>query len=181
MKLESLGVVMNLKKIRRIMKKYALVCQIRRANKSRVSLQKNLENRYVPNILDRSFRQNRPYRFASTNITYIKHKESFAFLSVIKDLASGEILAWKLSKFMDLALVMDSIELLEKYFKKKALDLSKLLLHSDQGFQYTKLVYHNKVKKLGISQSMSRKGNSVTMPPLSLFSGILKMSLIMKI
>ena len=82
---------------------------------------------------------------------------------------------------MKLELLMDTVKDLEKYFRDKNLDLSKPLLHSDQGFQYTKLVYHNKVKKLGISQSMSRKGNSVTMPPLSLFSGILKMSLIMKI
>ena len=43
MNLESAGIVMNLKKIRRIMKKYGLVCKIRRVNKSRVSLQKTLK------------------------------------------------------------------------------------------------------------------------------------------
>ena len=69
---------------------------------------------------------------------------------------------------------MDTIESLEEYFKEKDLDLSKLLIHSDQGFQYTNLEYHNKLKELGISQSMSRKGNSVDNAPVESFFGHLK-------
>lgn len=64
--------VLNLKKIRRIMNKYTLVCKIRRINKARVALQKNLEDRYVPNLLNRDFKQVMPHSFASTDITYIK-------------------------------------------------------------------------------------------------------------
>ena len=93
----------------------------------------------------------------------------FSFLSVIKDLASGEVIAWRLSKTMDLDLVLNTINDLEKYFKDNNLDLSKLLLHSDQGFQYTNLAYYNKLKKLKITQSMSRKGNSVDNAPIESF------------
>jgi transposase InsO family protein len=92
MKLDDKGITMNLKKIRRIMKKYGLICKIRRVNKARVSLQKNIENQEVANLLNRKFKQNIPYSFASTDITYLKHQGRFSFLSVIKDLATGEIL-----------------------------------------------------------------------------------------
>ena len=170
----NLDTVMNLKKIRRIMGKYGLVCKIRRVNKARVSLQKNLENRYVPNLLNRQFNQSIPYRFASTDITYIKHQGRFSFLSAVKDLATGEVLVWRLSKCMDLDLVLKTIDDLEKYFKDNKLDLSKLLLHSDQGFQYTNLAYHEKLKKLKITQSMSRRGNSVDNAPIESFFGHFK-------
>ena len=165
---------MNLKKIRRIMGKYGLACKIRRVNKARVTLKKNKEDMFVKNLLDREFKQYVPYRFASTDITYIKHQNRFSFLSVVKDLASGEVLVWRLSKTMDLKLVMDTIYDLEQYFRNNNLDLSKLLLHSDQGFQYTSLTYHNRLKELSIIQSMSRRGNSVDNAPIESFFGHFK-------
>jgi transposase InsO family protein len=170
----ELGIVINLKKIRRIMKKYDLVCKIRKVNKARVALQKNLENRYVYNLLNRQFRKDTPYRFASTDITYIRHCRRFSFLSVVKDIATGEVLTWKLSREMNLKLVIDTIENLERYFRNNKLDLSRLLLHSDQGFQYTNLEYYNKLKELRIIQSMSRRGNSVDNAPIESFFGHLK-------
>jgi len=165
---------MNLKKIRRIMAKYGLVCKIRRVNKARVTLKKNQEDMFVKNLLNREFKQYIPYRFASTDITYIRHCGRFSFLSVVKDLASGEVLTYKLSKTMDLKLVMDTMDNLELYFKNNNLDLSKLLLHSDQGFQYTNIAYHERLKKLKITQSMSRRGNSVDNAPIESFFGHMK-------
>jgi len=47
----NLSTAMNLKKIRRIMKKYGLACNVRRINKARVSLKKNKENMFVKNHL----------------------------------------------------------------------------------------------------------------------------------
>jgi len=166
----------NHKQVYRIMNKYGLKARIRKVNPSRVSLKKNKENRYVPNLLNRKFKQKRPYTFASTDITYLKYQNSsvFAFLSVVKDLATGEILSWKLSKDINLKLVLDTIDDLEKYFKINNLDLSKLLLHSDQGFQYTNLAYHSRLKELKIIQSMSRRGNSVDNAPIESFFGHLK-------
>ena len=174
MELEDVGIVMNLKKIRRIMSKYRLVCKVRRVNKARVTLQKNKEDMKVKNILNREFKQDIPHTFASTDITYLKHQNRFSFLSVIKDLATGEVLAWKLSKDMNLKLVLDTIDNLEEYFQNNNLSLNKLLLHSDQGFQYTNLDYHNRLKKLKITQSMSRRGNSVDNAPIESFFGHLK-------
>ena len=172
---DKYGIVMNLKKIRRIMNKYDLICEIRRVNKSRVTLMENRKSMEVDNLLDRRFKQITPYRFLVTDITYLKIKNNqFVFLSVIKDLASGEILVYELSKFMDLDLVLNTIDNLEAYFKVRKLDLRNVLLHSDQGFQYTNIIYHEKLKKLGITQSMSRKGNSIDNASVESFFGHMK-------
>lgn len=174
MALKSENITMNIKKIRRIMKKYNLICKIRGKNKSRITLQKNIENMNVSNVLNRNFKQNVPYTFASTDITYLKYKNIFSFLSVIKDLASGEILAWKLSKQMNLDLVTNTLSNLKKYSIKNNVNLSKMVLHSDQGFQYTSIKYHKKLLDLKITQSMSRKGNAVDNAPIESFFGHLK-------
>jgi len=174
MKLEGIRVVMNLKKIRRIMRVYGLVCTIRRVNKARVALQKNIKDQEVANLLNRAFKQYIPYRFASTDITYLKHGGKFSFLSVIKDLSTGEILTWRVSRLMDLDLVMNTIDDVEKYFKRNSLNLSNFLLHSDHGFQYTNGEYHTRLKELGITQSMSRRGNSVDNAPIESFFGHMK-------
>ena len=174
MDLENVGIVMNLKKIHRIMNKYSLVCTVRTINKARVSLQRNKENIAVDNVLNRQFNQKTPYTFTSTDITYLKHKDRFSFLSVIKDLATGEIVSWRLSKVMNLDLVLNTIDDLEKYFKTNNLNLSSLLVHSDQGFQYTNRLYHQKLKELNITQSMSRRGNSVDNAPIESFFGHMK-------
>ena len=80
-------------------------------------------------------------------------------------------MAWKLSEKMDLDLVMETIDNLEKYFSENNLDLSRLLLHSDCGFQYTSPIYYHRLKKLKITQSMSRKGNSIDNAPVESFFG----------
>jgi sulfur relay (sulfurtransferase) DsrC/TusE family protein len=80
MRLEDEGIVMNLKKIRRIMNKYGLACKIRRVNKTRASLKKNTENIFVKNLLNREFKQYTPHHYASTDITYIRHQNRFSFL-----------------------------------------------------------------------------------------------------
>ena len=166
----------NHKQVYRIMKKYDLKAKIRKINPSRVSLKKNKENMFVKNILNREFKQETPYKFASTDITYLKYgnNSTFAFLSVVKDIASGEMLAWYLSEKMNLELVMDTLDNLVDYFKKNNLNLNNLLLHSDQGFQYTNIEYHDKLKELGIIQSMSRKGNSIDNAIIETFFGHLK-------
>jgi transposase InsO family protein len=174
MKLDDKGITMNLKRVRRIMKKYDLICKIRRTNKSRVSLKKNIVNQEVANLLDRRFEQNIPHKVASTDITYLKNKGRFSFLSTVKDLATGEVLTWKLSKLMNLDLVLNTIDDLEVYFRENNLGLDNLLLHSDHGFQYTSLTYHNRLKELGVTQSMSRKGNSVDNAPIESFFGHMK-------
>jgi transposase InsO family protein len=75
---------------------------------------------------------------------------------------------------MDLDLVLNTIDNLKIHFKENSLKLKGMLLHSDQGFQYTNLAYHKELKELEIIQSMSRKGNSVDNAPIESFFGHMK-------
>jgi hypothetical protein len=85
-----------------------------------------------PNRLDRQFHTQAPLRKLVTDITYIRVGDRFVYLSAILHLFNNEIVAWHLSEHNDLALVTNTVDLLGQ----KA-DLSGVLLHSDQGFQYT--------------------------------------------
>jgi len=112
-------------------------------------MKKRLEHRRFPNILKREFKQITLYKVFCTDITYLSFKDRFAYLSVIKDIASGEVTAWNLSVRPDMALVTETIN------KIKPNLVTNTLIHSDQGFHYTNPNYIKIVHKMGMKQSMS--------------------------
>jgi len=80
---------MNHKKIQRIMRKYGLTAMVRRKNPYKQMMKKSLEHRTFPNKLQREFHQILPFKVFCADITYIPFLSRFAYLSVIKDIASG--------------------------------------------------------------------------------------------
>jgi len=171
MKLMGQGIHMNHKKILRIMRKYGLHTKVRRTNPYKAIMRKSLEHRTFDNILERSFSQTLPYTVFCTDITYIPYNHRFAYLSVIKDIASGEVVAWHLSSHLHMELVLKTLEHLKR---NHALDLKKVLIHSDQGFHYTNPLYIDMVSDLKMVQSMSRKGNCIDNAPIESFFGHFK-------
>lgn len=159
-------IVMNHKKISRIMRKYNLVVKIRRRNPYKAIMKKTKEHRTFPNKLDRVFNQTVPRRFFCTDITYIPFNNRFAYLCVVKDIASGEIVAWYLLPHLTMALVLKTIEQMKPY--------QNALIHSDQEFHFTNPEYIEKIKALEMVQSMSRKGNCIDNAPVESFFGHLK-------
>ena len=164
------GLIMNHKKIRRIMDKYGLVCQVRRKNPYKQIMKKTQEHRTFENILGRNFKQLLPKKVLCTDITYLYYGLGRrAYLSAIKDIASGETLAWEVSTNLELEFVLITVGKLE------AMNLPDgALIHSDQGFHYTSPLYIQKIKQLGLIQSMSRKGNCIDNAPMESFFGHLK-------
>lgn len=162
----KLLVVMNHKKIVRIMRKYRLFTKIRRRNPYKMIIKKSLEHRSFENVLQREFKQTTPFKVFCTDITYIPFNHRFAYLSVVKDIASGEIVAWNLARHLEMNLVMDTIQIMSAY--------ENAMIHSDQGFHYTNPLYIEKVRNLNMVQSMSRKGNCIDNAPMESFFGHLK-------
>jgi transposase InsO family protein len=160
---------MNHKKIQRIMKKYDLVVKVRRRNPYRMIMKKRLEHRVFPNLLQRQFRQIFPYKAFCTDITYLPFQNEFAYLSVVKDVASGEVVGWNASRRLDIDLVTTTIENMHG-----PVSFKDTLLHSDQGFHYTNPTYIKTLKELGVNQSMSGKGNCIDNAPIESFFGHLK-------
>jgi len=163
-------IVMNHKKIKRIMKKYGLITKIRKKNPYKTIMKKTQEHRTFENLLDRNFKQDTPKKILSTDITYFYFgKGCKAYLQVIKDVATREILSWQLSNNLTMGFVLKSIKKLNNLN-----DLNKALIHSDQGFHYTSPEYIKEIKKLNLIQSMSRKGNCIDNAPIESFFGHLK-------
>jgi len=148
------------------MKKYDLVVKIRQKNPYKAIMKKTKEHRTFANKLNREFNQTVPRRCFCTDITYIPFNGRFAYLCVVKDIASGEIVAWHLLPHITMELVLKTIEQMKPY--------QNALIHSDQGFHYTNPRYIEKVKALEMIQSMSRKGNCIDNAPIESFFGHLK-------
>ncbi|WP_373426109.1 IS3 family transposase [Paenibacillus radicibacter] len=144
------GLHVNHKRVYRLMKKLGIRSMIRKKRRY-FGKQASVVH---PNRLERQFHAEAPLRKLVTDITYIRVGERFMYLSVIQDLYNNEIVAWHLSERNDLLLVTKTIDILSE-----KVDLTGVLLHSDQGFQYTSKPFNSKLTRLGIIGSHSRRGN----------------------
>lgn len=167
------GKIMNHKKIIRIKNENGLITKIRRKNPYKAMAKKTQEHSTCPNILDRKFDVLTPYRVYSTDITYLFYgKGQKAYLSVVKDLATKEIVAHYLSRHIDMEIVFNTLAKTISITPISCLEF--LMLHSDQGFHYTHPIFRQKLKDLKITQSMSRKGNCWDNAPIESFFGHFK-------
>jgi len=157
---------MNHKKIQRIMRKYDLVAKVRRRNPYKAIMKKRLEHRTFPNKLQRAFNQTIPSTVFCTDITYLPFNGMYAYLSVIKDIATGEVVAWHLSSGLEMTLVTKTIKQMDVH--------DDALIHSDQGFHYTNPLFIEIVQELKMNQSMSGKGNCIDNAPIESFFGHMK-------
>lgn len=160
------GLILNHKVVQRLMAKYGLQSVIRRKYIYKGS-QKVFK---YDNMLNRNFAANMPNQKWTTDITYIITKQGRLYLSVIKDTYDSYVVAYVISKSMNLGLVTNTI----KQAMKKEKVTSGITLHSDQGFQYTSLEYSNLIKEYGIKASMSRAGTPLDNAPIESFFGTLK-------
>jgi putative transposase len=162
--------IMNLKKIRRLMKKFGLICPIRKANPYKRMAKAMKTSHVAPNKLERKFKEGNPNQILLTDITYLTYDlNQRAYLSGIKDGVTTEIHGYKVSRSLDIGFVEDSMKQLDKI----ALD-PKALINSDQGTHYTSHAFQRCVKELGIEQSMSRRGNCWDNAPIESFFGHMK-------
>ena len=166
---KDIGWIVNLKKIRRIMKKYGLKVRYHKVFKTNMNA-KRIEENVKQNLLKRNFKADRPNQKWSTDITYLIYKGKRMYLSSIMDLNTRNIIAYKISKHIDNKLVIDTLN--EAIHKQK--DVSGVILHSDQGFQYTSNEYKAICEANGIIISMSPKGSPVDNSPIESFHSNLK-------
>lgn len=166
------NLVMNLKKIRRLMKKYGLRCPLRKANPYK-KIGKALKSHIVKNLINRQFNLGIPGKVLLTDITYIFYGSGkCAYLSTIKDGCTRQIPSYKLSRTMEAQLVVDTIHILKD---NKCYEIHpNAFVHSDQGVQYTSTVFKEVLRSEGFTQSMSRGGNCWDNAPQESFYGHMK-------
>ncbi|NLW52940.1 MAG: IS3 family transposase [Tissierellia bacterium] len=172
MRLLRMGIRINHKKIRRLMRKYGLKCPIRRVNPYRQMAKAMKTNLIADNLLKREFKQHGPRSVLLTDITYLPFNGKFCYLSVIKDAYTNEILAHKLSESLEVDFVLITVnQLMEKHKDEISSDA---LIHSDQGSHYTSVSFRELINDYELRQSMSRRGNCWDNAPQESFFGHMK-------
>lgn len=172
MLLRNKWITMNHKKVLRIMKKYGLLAKIRRQNPYKQIMKATQEHRTAGNILNREFGWNYPYLKMWTDITYIKFKWKWTYLSIVKDMATWEILWEAIACDIWLWVVYNTLENLKEKYRNW--ELRWALFHSDQWFHYTHPSFSENIKQLGCIQSMSRKWKCIDNAPTESFFGHMK-------
>jgi len=171
MRLLHQGIVMNIKKIRRLMKKYNLACPIRKANPYRRMAKALATSNVAPNIVNRDFRKE-PRKVLLTDITYLFFATGKCYLSTILDAFTHEVLAYRVSLSLKVDFVLETVDQLRKKHGS-TLD-NTTIVHSDQGCHYTSYAFIQKLKDSEFVQSMSRRGNCWDNAPQESFFGHMK-------
>lgn len=107
------------------------------------------------NHLNREFDVHEPNKVWVTDITYIRTSEGWLFLAVVLDLFSRQIVGWSMHPTMHVDLVLDALTMAIWRRKPK----NEVLVHSDQGSQYTSSDWQSFLKSHNLVCSMSRRGN----------------------
>ena len=165
-------IIMNIKKIRRLMKKYNLFCPIRQANPYRRMAKALKTNNVADNLLNREFKTHGPRTVLLTDITYLPYNRTRCYLSTILDAYTKEILSYVLSESLEVDFVLETVNQL---IDKHSISLTaETLVHSDQGCHYTSYSFIQILKDKNLRQSMSRKGNCWDNAPQESFFGHMK-------
>lgn len=172
MRLLHTGILMNVKKIRRLMRKYGLNCPIRKANPYRRMARAMRTNNVAPNLVNREFEEHGPRSVLLTDITYIPYQDSYCYLSTVLDACTKQVLSYVLSESLEVDFVLRTVEQL---IEKHGISLNKeTIIHSDQGAHYTSIKFISLLRDSQLRQSMSRRGNCWDNAPQESFFGHMK-------
>ncbi|MDZ7281789.1 IS3 family transposase [Sphingomonas sanguinis] len=109
----------------------------------------------VDNTLDRRFDAAAPDRAWVADIIYIRTLESFAYLAVVIDLDSRRMVGWSMQSRQTTNVVLQTLHMAVWRRKSK----QRVLIHADQGSQFTSMDWAVFVRVHNLEHSMSRRGN----------------------
>nr|WP_232324752.1 IS3 family transposase [Pedobacter cryoconitis] len=170
LEMKNKGCIINHKTVSKLMGRLELKSLIRR---KKYRSYKGEVGKIAPNLLNRNFSSSQPCQKWATDITEFKVGDKKLYLSPIIELFNGEIISYNLSESPN----FEQVSLMMKDAFKKIDSNTNLILHSDQGWQYQMKKYQQMLKKKGIRQSMSRKGNCLDNAVIENFFGIIKSEL----
>lgn len=178
--LHNHGFIINKKKVQRIMQKLKLQVSTYTRKSRKYSSYKGKVGKVAPNRIKRHFRTSIPYQKITTDTTEFKYYVTDSqgrllthklYLDPFMDMYNGEIISYGISKTPSAENIMEA---LDNAIKLTASCQYRRTFHSDQGWAYQMKSYTNKLKKEGIFQSMSRKGNCHDNSVMENFFGLLK-------
>ena len=165
--LREAGETCSRHRVRRLMKREGLRAQVGYGSKPRF---RGGPVGMVDNVLDRAFAPTAPNTVWVTDITYIRTYEGWLFLAAVMDLYLRQIVGWATRPTMTTDLVLQA--LLTAMWKRKP--PPGVLVHSDQGSQFTSDDWRSFLKAHHMQPSMSRRGNCHDNAVAESFFGALK-------
>lgn len=161
------GFRLNHKRVQRIMNQLSLKGK---RPKEKYHSYKGDVGKVADNIINRDFSTEKPLEKWTTDVSQFNLPWGKCYISPILDMNTNEVISYNLSLSPNMAQVKD---MLDKAFKRFP-SVKGLIMHSDQGWQYQHVFYREELKKHGIIQSMSRKGNCYDNCIMETFFGRLK-------
>jgi transposase InsO family protein len=163
------GICINHKAVLRLMNKLGIRSVARKPRPYRQWQHSDNLHRY-PNRLARNFHTAGPNQKWVTDITYVRTRQAWSYLAIIKDLYDGFIVGYRFSPRNDIALVRKALQEALKREQVKG----GLMLHSDQGHQYCSHAYYILTQDYKLIPSMSRRANCWDNAPMESFFSQLK-------
>jgi putative transposase len=159
-------------RVARLMRKQGITARPKK--KYKVTTNSKHNKPIAENLVEMQFNPEKKNSLWTSDITYIRTREGWLYLSVVLDLWSRSVISWSAESFMDENLV---IKPLEKAIRDRQPG-SELILHSDRGSQYASQRLRQILKENNITQSMSSKGNCYDNAPTESFFSTLKRELV---
>ncbi len=166
--LQAQGIRCARKRVARLMREHGLAA--RRPRHRTITTRSDPNARVAPNLLDRNFTATRPNEKRGGDITAIWTYEGWLYLAAVLDLFSRRVVGWAMAASQDEALVEMAFRMALLQRRPQA----RLLHHTDQGCQYTSHAYQALLAEVGVTVSMSRKGNCYDNAEMESFFGTLK-------
>lgn len=148
-------ILVNSKKVRKIMKEDNLICRRKKAFRPATTQSDHNYNIY-PNLV-KNIEVTGLNQVWVADITYIRLLNDFIYLAAIIDIFSRKCIGWALRREIDALLTLNALEM--AISKRKSFGFLNLIHHSDRGVQYASNDYVEMLQKYGIKISMSRSGN----------------------
>lgn len=126
----------------------------------------------IPNLLKRDFTTTGPNQKWSIDITYIHTSEGVEYLCAIKDLYDRSIIAYRQSRHNDNPLVIQTVQ--AAFAKVPHAQRNMLILHSDQGSQFTSIPYRRLLRRRRVAHSVSYQGSCADNMPIESWFSLLK-------
>jgi putative transposase len=171
--LRAMGIITSQKTVARLMKEHGMVSRTVKRYKRTTNSNHNLP--VHDNHLNQEFTASSPNEKWVADITYIPTHEGWLYLASVMDLYSRKIIGWQVSNRMTKELTLSA---LQQAVSRRGICKETLIHHSDRGSQYASKAYQESLDRLGITGSMSRKGNCYDNACIESFHGILKKELV---
>lgn len=146
------GIVVNHKKVARIMREEALTP--RRVRRFITTTDSSHGDPVYPNLAG-DILPTGPDQLWVADLTYIRLQKEFVFLAVLLDAWSRKVVGYAISRYLDARLTLAALDAAVASRRPG----SGLIHHSDRGTQYAARQYRERLEALGILGSMARTGN----------------------